>query len=122
MRSIAGNEIVHHLIEDPQVVKAMAGDGMDAVVKRIEQLALDCAGLAAQLHIVAAAKLEARLGKSQAELVEIVKAVDPETIKDPRERRQLESIRALSGVDLTVPWQAGKDEADSPPPASAEEA
>jgi hypothetical protein len=94
------NELVHNLIEDPQVVRALNGDGMDAVVKRIEQLALDCAGLLGELHIVATPKLEARLGKSRAELFEIVKARDPATIEDPRERRQIEAIRALGDIEL----------------------
>lgn len=93
------NEIVHHLIEDPEVIRAMAGDGMDAVVKRIERLALDCAELAVELCIFAAPKLEARLGKSQAELFEILKTRDPKTIEDPREKRQLEAIQAL-GAEL----------------------
>lgn len=91
------NEIVHHLIEDPDVIGALAGDGMDAVVKRIERLALDCAELAVELGIFAAPKLEARLGKSQAELLEILKTRDPETIENPREKRQLEAIQALGG-------------------------
>jgi hypothetical protein len=95
------NEIVHHLHEDPEVVRAMAGGGgMDAVVKRIDQLALDCAELSVELGIFAAPKLEARLGKSQAELLEILKARDPKTVEDPRERRQLEAIQALGDVEL----------------------
>jgi hypothetical protein len=64
------------------------------------------------------------MGKTPAELAELLAQVPLEAVEDARSRRQLESIRALSGVDLTFPWQAEsrKDEADSSPPASADEA
>jgi hypothetical protein len=93
------NDLVHHLIEDPQVVKAMGGEGMDIVVARIERVALDSAALAVELHTVAAAKLEAILGKTQAELAEIVKAVDPGPIEDPRARKQVEAMQALADME-----------------------
>ena len=87
-------------MEDPQVVKAMSGDGQDEVVKRFEQLALDSAGLAAELHIVAAAKLEELIGHSQSELTGMLKTIDPATIQDPREREKLEAIQALGEIEL----------------------
>jgi hypothetical protein len=101
--------MVHHLIEDPEVVKAMGGDGMDVVVERIDQVALDCAALTVELQTVAVAKLEAILGKSQAELAEILKSFDPETTADPRERRQLEAIQALGDIELQGSPKADRD-------------
>jgi hypothetical protein len=100
------NEIVHHLMEDPQVVRAMSGDGMDAVVDRIERIALYAAELAVELQIVAGAKLEALLGKSQTEMVEIVKSVDPKAIEGPRERNQVEAVQALVEIEFPMPPQA----------------
>jgi hypothetical protein len=104
------NNLIHHLGNDPQVIKALAGDGMDAVVTRIEQLALDSAALAAELHVVAAAKLEAMVGKSQAELFEIFKAVDPMTIENADERRQVEAIQELGDIELPT-WPSEPDSA-----------
>ena len=56
--------------------------------------------MSVELGIFAAPKLEARLGKSQAELFEILKTRNPKTVEDPRERRQLEAIQALGDVEL----------------------
>lgn len=99
------NEIVHHLVEDPQVIKAMGGEGIDVVVKRFEQLALDAAALAAELHLVAAPKLEVGLGVSQAELMQGLKEIDPKTIDDPLARRQVEAAQALGEIELPS-WES----------------
>jgi hypothetical protein len=116
------NEVVHHMYEMPEMVAAVAsGEGMEAVVAQIEQVALDCGTIAVELFTVAGPALEAKMGKTPAELVELLSGIDLEAVEDARSRRQLESIRAMSGVDLTFPWQAGKDEAGSPPPASSAE-
>jgi hypothetical protein len=107
------NHIVHHLVEDPQVVKAMSGDGQDEVVKRFEQLALDSVGLVAELHIVAAAKLEGLIGHSQSELTGMLKTIDPATIQDPREREKLEAIQALGEVELPT-WDVDDHSGSDP--------
>jgi hypothetical protein len=117
------NEVVHRMFEMPEMVAAVvSGEGMDVVVQQIEQVALDCGSIGVELFTVAGGALEAKMGKTPAELAEMLAGIDLEAIEDARSRRQLESIQALSGVDLTFPWQAGKDEADSPPPAGGEEA
>lgn len=119
------NEVVHRMFEMPEMVAAMVGgEGMDAVVQQIEAVALDCGSIGVELFTVAGAALEVKMGKTPAELAELLAQVPLEAVEDARSRRQLESIRAMGGVDLTFPWQAesGKDEAGSPPPASAEEA
>jgi hypothetical protein len=119
------NEVVHHMFEMPEMVTAIVGgEGMDAVVGQIEQVALDCGSIGVELFTVAGAALEAKVGKTPAELAEMLAQVPLEAVEDVRSRRQLESIRALSGVDLTFPWQAesGQDEAGSSPPASTKEA
>jgi len=104
------NELVHHLMEDPDIVRAVAGlDEIDATVSRIDQLALDCAALAVELYIVAGAGVESVIGKSPTEQLTVLGTVDPATIDDPRSRRQLETVRALGEVDFTLPWlPAGK--------------
>lgn len=97
------NALLHRLMEDAELVKAVAtGEGMDAVVERVNRLALDCGELAVELEEFARGKLEAVLGKSEAELFEVVKARDPGTIEDPRERRQVEAIQALGDLELST--------------------
>jgi hypothetical protein len=118
------NEVVHRMFEMPEMVAAVvSGEGMDAVVQQIEAVALDCGSIGVKLFTVAGGALEAKMGKTPAELAEMLAGIDLEAVEDGRSRRQLESIRALSGVNLTFPWQAesGKDEADSSPPAGGEE-
>ena len=98
------NQLVHRILEDPELVRAVAsGEGIDAAVQRIEQLALDCGELAVELHRFAGGKLEARLGRSQQELLVLVQSLDPATITDPRDRRQLEAIIAMGAVDFSSP-------------------
>jgi hypothetical protein len=100
------NQLVHRTFEDPELAKAASSDEhMDAVVKRVEQLALDCAELAVELQLVAIPALEAILGKSRAQLIEIVRSIDPGTITDSRERKQLEAIQTfddLKGLPLAL--------------------
>jgi hypothetical protein len=117
------NEVVHRMFEMPEMVAAVAGgEGMDAAVQQIEQVALDCGRVGVELFTVAGATLEAKMGKTPAELAELLAQVPLEAVEDARSRRQLESIRALDGVDLTFPWQASEGETDSSPPASSDEA
>jgi hypothetical protein len=78
------NQLVHHIVEDPQLVRAIAtGEGMDAEVKRVERLALDCGELAVELHDFAVAKLEGIL-------------------EDPRERAQVEAAQAAADLDWPI--------------------
>jgi hypothetical protein len=94
------NRLVHHTYEDPQLAKAVAdGDGMDVVAKRVERLALDCAELAVELQLVAVPRLEALLGTSRADMIEMVRSIDASTLVDPRERDQLLTIQALANLD-----------------------
>jgi hypothetical protein len=97
------NQLVHHPTEDPEMVRAIVhGEGVDAVLKRVEQLAIDCGELAVELQIVAAARLEAMLGMSQAQMLEVLRSVDLAAIEDPAMRRQLEAVRALGAVELPL--------------------
>jgi hypothetical protein len=117
------NEVVHHMFEMPEVVAAVVSDeGMDAAVKQIEQVALDCGGIGVALFTLAEGALKTKMGKTPAELVEMLAGIDLETVKDARSRRQLESIRALDGMDFTLPWQADEAETESSPPSRDREA
>lgn len=94
------NQIVHHPVENPEMMRAVAtGEGIDAVVERINELALDCGELAVELQIVASDRLGAMLG-SPAEMFEMLRACDLDAIKDSRMRKQIEAIRAAGDFDL----------------------
>jgi hypothetical protein len=111
------------MFEMPEVVAAVgSGEGMGVAVQQIEQVALDCGRIGVELFTLAGATLEAKMGKTPAELAELLSGVNLEEVQDARFRGQLESIRALDGVDLTFPWQTGKGEVDSAPSACGEEA
>ncbi len=96
------NDLVHHLMEDPELAQAVEGDGIQAVADRIEQLALDCAALGAELHFVAAPKLEAATGMTQDEMAKLVRTIDLATLSEPRERKHLEALRALPEEALAI--------------------
>jgi hypothetical protein len=76
-------------------------------------VALDCGKIGVELYAVAGPRLEAKVGKTPAELVEMLGSVKLEAVEDPRLREQLEAVRAMRGLDLTLPWQATGGDAGS---------
>ncbi len=108
------NRIIHHMFECPEIVGAIiSGEGIDAAVEQVEQVALDCGKIGVELYAVAGPRLEAKVGKTPAELVEMLGSVKLEAVEDPRLREQLEAVRAMRGLDLTLPWQATGGDAGS---------
>jgi hypothetical protein len=108
------NRVVHHMFETPEIVlPVISGEGLDAAVEQIEQVALDCGSIGVALFTVAGPAMEAKVGMTPAELAEMLAAADLEKVDDPRFREQLEVVRAMRGLDLTLPWQDA--EADTPP-------
>jgi hypothetical protein len=96
------NRLIHHHFEDPELVRAVAtGEGLADVVERVDRLALDCGELAVELYSVAAPRLEEVLGMSLSEMFKLFESVDPSTVVNKHERKQLEAILALGEMDLT---------------------
>jgi hypothetical protein len=94
------NDLVHRTFEEPELARAIGGEGdIDAVVKRIERLALDCGELAVELEMFAIPKLLEMTGASASALIDLIKAIDPSTITDPRERKQLEAVQAFASLE-----------------------
>jgi hypothetical protein len=91
------NDLVHRTFEDPELARAITKkESVEAVVQRIERLALDCGELAVELEMFAIPKALKLTGRSLEEVVVLVTAQDPRTITDPRERKQLEAVLALA--------------------------
>ena len=85
-----------HAFEDPELARAINDAGnIDAVIERIDRLALDCGELAIELQMFSVPKLFELTGRSPTEVVDLVTDVDPTTVTDPRERKQLEAVQAL---------------------------
>jgi double-stranded uracil-DNA glycosylase len=102
------NRVVHHLFEDPRLVRAARDDeAEDEAVAYLEELALDCAGLSLELQAFAIPRIEARLGASGAQLLDVVLSADPTRIEGRAEREQLEAIQSLADA-------ADRDELLSP--------
>jgi hypothetical protein len=90
------NDLVHRPFEDPELARALNDAGnMDTVIERIDQMALDCGDLAVELQMFSVPKLFQLAGHSPAEVVDLVKGVDPTAVTDPLERKQLEAVQAL---------------------------
>jgi hypothetical protein len=69
----ARNRVVHHLMEDVKVARAMqTGDGMEEVVADIDRIAIDCQQVVNELTLVAFPNMEAALGMTLPELAERV--------------------------------------------------
>jgi hypothetical protein len=96
------NALVHHLMEDPIIVRGIAGEAAErrTAVLHIEQLALDCGALAMELHLASPHRLDELLGDARDAAVQELYATDPGTVTDPFARKQLESIQALGPIDF----------------------
>jgi TDG/mug DNA glycosylase family protein len=100
------NRMVHRLFEDPQLVKAMAGTGVaDEAVATLQQLALDCAALSAELHLFAMPKIETSIGASKEELLDFVLSLDPAQIQQELEREQVEALQELGNASDWAPGE-----------------
>jgi TDG/mug DNA glycosylase family protein len=98
--------MVHRLFEDPQLVKAMAGTGVaDEAVATLQQLALDCAALSAELHLFAMPKIETSIGASKEELLDFVLSLDPAQIQQELEREQVEALQELGNASDWAPGE-----------------
>lgn len=107
------NRLVHRPFEDPQLVMAIAGtEAPDDAIGKLQQLALDCAALSAELQLFALPKIEASLGASKKELFDLVLSLDPAQIQQQVERAQVEAIQALGSA---ADW-AGHSELTPQPP------
>lgn len=94
------NKLVHHPYGDAELVRAVnqGGDDLKTMAGRLDRLALDAAELAVELQLFALPKLESMLGMSMARAIELVNAVDIDTVDDPREREQVAAVQALGNV------------------------
>ena len=94
------NRLIHHHFEDSELDLAITtGEGISAVVERVNRLALDCGELAVELYFVAAPRLETVLGMSRSEMLKLLQSVDPSTVENEHDRQQLEAILAFGEVD-----------------------
>lgn len=72
------NQLVHHIFEDPQLVKGMSQkEAADAAIGQLQLLALDCAALSVELQAFALPKMEALMGASREELFGVHSLVRP---------------------------------------------
>lgn len=93
------NDLVHHTFEDPDLTAfVLEAKSSSELVRRIDELAVDCASLTVELQLVSVPRLERVLGKSRSELIELAVSIDPTTTADPRARDVLEAIQQLAGV------------------------
>lgn len=93
------NWLVHHLFEDPQIVKATTGnEGSPDVIGKLQRLALDCAALSVELQMFALSKIEESMGTSREDLLGFVLSLDATQIQEQAERHQVEAIQELGNA------------------------
>ena len=71
----------------------------------MEQLALDCAALSAELQLFALPKIEDSMGASREELLDLVLCLDATQILQQTEREQVEAVQALGSA---ADWAPGE--------------
>ena len=93
------------MMEDADFVRAFGGGpSLETSVRHLERLAIDAAELVVEFHLFAIPKLNAMLGLSPSQMVDLVTRVDPTTLPDGADRRQLEALQAFAEVaDLRGP-------------------
>jgi hypothetical protein len=105
------NGLVHGVIEDLDVIRAMSsGENIKDVVASIEELGSDCLAVSRELQHSLATFVEARHGVSLDSLAVALLRADLSEVPDPEQRATLEMARAL--IEL-----AGWTDARPPEPA-----
>jgi hypothetical protein len=103
------NRVVHHLLKDPSVLRAVfKGEGMDEVVTSVEQVAADCRAVGAEIVSSAFAGMESLFTEPVADTIEKVQKLeiqqdDPESLKELAafaEHIDPADVRALLRQDL----------------------
>jgi hypothetical protein len=95
------NLLVHNLFEVPAMLSVVRGE-ITAAVEWVERLARDCGELAVELHLFNVDAIEALTGKSLAQMLDMVKSIDVDTVDDPGDRQRLEALLAAGDIDLSV--------------------
>jgi hypothetical protein len=88
------NRLVHHFLEDPEVLEAIWGNvSVDPFVDRVDELAADCQRLVNEIGPLAFSGAEKALGVELPELAQSLMRIDPESVEDEELRSQVESLR-----------------------------
>lgn len=100
------NRLVHHLMEDADVLLAMTGVNPQPVIERIDQLAADCQALINDIAPGAFAGVEGAFGATLPDLLREVRGLDldgpgDETLPEDV-RQQLRALREAIHVDDLV--------------------
>ena len=91
------NALVHRFHEDTALMIALGtAEDVDRAAERVQQIAIDCQQIINELIAVSFTRLEGALGMKLPEIVQWLESIDLDTITNPRDRAQLESIRAMA--------------------------
>lgn len=114
------NDLIHRPLESYDVVAAiMTGNGMDAVVRRVETISEDCDKLAREILPTAYPVIEQVSGRSFEELAATLMSLDVERLEDDEVRAELERARDLMSI---LGWASPKPNSTSPAERLGEEA
>jgi hypothetical protein len=97
------NQMVHHFMEDAEVMTALSTGRVDHVVERVDEIAAACQRLVNQIAPSAFAGMEGALGATLPELIAALESVDLEAIADDRLRAQLSMVRAMIHAQRSGP-------------------
>lgn len=93
------NRLIHHYMEEPEVMAAlMTGTGIDALVRDVDSLAVECQQIVNLIAPDAFVGLQQFLGANLPQLLHALTALDLDLVEDPALRQQLATFKDL---DLT---------------------
>jgi len=93
--------LIHHYIEEPEVMAAlMTETGVDALIKDVDSLAVECQQIVNLIAPDAFIGLQQFLGANVPQLVQALTSLDVDLIEDPTLRQQLAALKNLDPTQL----------------------
>jgi hypothetical protein len=89
------NRLVHHLLEEPAMMRALGGADPAELCARVEELVGEMYALVAELEPSISAGMEGVFDRSAAQLHALLGEVDPAELEEGLEREQFEALRNL---------------------------
>jgi len=88
------NYFIHHLYEDPDFIRALGHrEGVGKIVSRVEALVTRLHEVVKELEPHVTSGMQEMFGRPLADVLDLVRQIDPNDFEESEERRQLEALQ-----------------------------
>lgn len=94
-------------MEAPEIVAALEQGNIDAVIRQVDEIAVDCQTLVNEIAPDAFGGIERIFGMPRDRIVDLVRSVDPASITDDRLRERFVLIQSADPDELRALLRGG---------------